>query len=112
MNPDKDIEVTRDGRYSTYAWYPTNVNDLQDYVNALYSVGAIGDETVSYKDYELRVKIASDDLMPKPARSPVLVRYGELERVTRIIVMLKIAVVLLGISTVVFLVLWIVPLVT
>lgn len=69
-------EIERHQHGATYTWRGGDLDELHEYVDGLYAVGAIGDEYVQCGE-PLAVEVASDDLLPSPGQEPVRLRYSQ-----------------------------------
>lgn len=97
MSEPGNEPVQRNKRWSVYTLTECDVNGLREFVDGLYGVGAIGDERVSLRSYEIAVQVASDDLLPRPGQGRVTMRHREYRRLRATITGLKVATALLAI---------------
>jgi hypothetical protein len=73
--------VVRRVDQSIYTHRVSDLSDLGEFVQALYSVGAIGNERIDATgNWEIKVAVASNDLMPRPGRGAVTMRRADHDR--------------------------------
>jgi hypothetical protein len=106
MSEPGNEPVQRDARRSIYSYSAGSLAGLREFVDALYAVGAIGDEPVVARDWYIKVEVDSDDLMPKPGQGPVTLRHAEYRRMRATITGLTIAVAVLGVFCIIAALVW------
>jgi hypothetical protein len=100
--------VNRRVDQSVYTHRVSDLTDLGEFVQALYSVGAIGNERVDATgNWEIKVAVASNDLMPRPGRGAVTMRRADHDRMLSTIRALRVTVVMLATLCVGLAILWV-----
>jgi hypothetical protein len=106
MSEPGNEPVLREQHRSIYSYTQGNLAGLREFVDALYAVGAVGDERVVARDWLIKVEVDSDDLMPKPGQGPVTLRHAEYRRMRATITGLTIAVAVLGVFCIIAALVW------